>query len=1065
MNISRTMAILALGGCWACAAFGEVDCGNTESAGFGLRANGLKLAGNTGPVSIIVNGSKFDSQTDFTLTDGNGVPYPAVKAVPLNESRALVTFDLTGAAPGLADIAAAAADGTTDVLEDALDVQDGLEGQLYVNLEWPGEVVTGAPAPVQVVYGNTGHADIPVPLLHLDVPGASYLGREPEGNSMGEKALILGVPDSPVATTLRPGEEVRVPLYVQMDEAGDRYAHVVALDPNEPELASMTFDDTAIIAANPGDPFVADGLAAIRQEYGDNLQSYYTTEMSHLEEIADAGPNAYDSVQNIDGRWHLEPSLTSPNGPELTLGRAPDPTTPPVPLPDPPPPSGDGVQETHAIIIGINEYATDVDLNGCVRDASFVYNHFKYEMRLPDGNIQYFTVDRQTDSFTEQNMLDAIRNSGADGDDNLVIFYAGHGSYLTDDSKPDGVTGVLVMSDASLYEDYGYVRADELSAAITDKGAGQTYVIMDACHSEYMVRDMNSEHTAMIGTAGLDEKAAEGYWPLNEEETEGFSSGAFTPFFVQLLREGTPMDEAFARARDYVSRSGFKQTAAFNPDHVDVNKPFGEVDPTYVNEGTAYLDTYLGLFTTRMEDMDETAAILENLDMLPPEKVEEFMAEVTEEVGSLHAPGGPYYSNGLFDRALAEKIKEWQAGQSQQFVSATRSFHVVAAPAASPPAAFVPGGFAASRHAFLFYVSDNSNGRILLVNPLAYKKEAWLPILSGLDQPGDLDLDPDGRFLCYTRGGEVHRLYLGLSIRVFDRLGAPLAGARAVLQTALGTHNAIVDTEGYAHFPGLLEPRLLDYDIFIDISYQGAQQTFSGELNSTDHTVLRLDFTADPASITPAVNSTTPFPRPDREGMAGPGDGDPFHPPAEVPVMVAPGETTYLPEIPVFTSDDPPQYAPEQSYANPPTVSVATPASGLTSTNGKQTVFGTVNSGNVTSVNVVVNGATNSVEIPFLERDFCLEVTLPSGMNRIKVQSLQDGAPAGAPATADVEVDPAFDGSTGALAGRVVNQYQRGAASVAVTEAYSGAATTTDANGYYQFSGLPAGRAAIQVEP
>ncbi|MEW6215931.1 MAG: CehA/McbA family metallohydrolase, partial [Nitrospirota bacterium] len=134
-----------------------------------------------------------------------------------------------------------------------------------------------------------------------------------------------------------------------------------------------------------------------------------------------------------------------------------------------------------------------------------------------------------------------------------------------------------------------------------------------------------------------------------------------------------------------------------------------------------------------------------------------------------------------------------------------------------------PGGIAVDDYGNL-YVSSNNKGTIAIFP----KNDKPLTFISGLNQPGDIEITPDGRALIIAEAnGKVSRHFFGISGHVKDPHGTPLSGATVFVKTRLGLSKGYsTDAEGVYTVPDLLRPELWDDYAEITVEYQGKRQTF-----------------------------------------------------------------------------------------------------------------------------------------------------------------------------------------------------------------------------------------------
>lgn len=136
-----------------------------------------------------------------------------------------------------------------------------------------------------------------------------------------------------------------------------------------------------------------------------------------------------------------------------------------------------------ALCIGINDYpGTKMDLRGCANDAA------DWAAVLEGRG---FTVGRLIDSAAKhQAMLDAIGaliGAARSGDD-VVITFAGHGTYAPDESgdEEDGLDEALCPYDVKTA---GPILDDEIHALFASRKAGVRLVLVsDSCHSGTVTR-------------------------------------------------------------------------------------------------------------------------------------------------------------------------------------------------------------------------------------------------------------------------------------------------------------------------------------------------------------------------------------------------------------------------------------------------------------------------------------------------------------------------------------------------------------------------------------------------
>jgi len=149
----------------------------------------------------------------------------------------------------------------------------------------------------------------------------------------------------------------------------------------------------------------------------------------------------------------------------------------------PPPAAGELYRDSHALVIGINQYAAWPKLSHAVRDAQAVRESLVTRFGFKADNVTLLT-DGQA---TRANILKALNERFGDAkrvkrDDRVFVFFAGHGSTRR---LPSGrEVGYIVPVDAGLND----LQADaiampqlqEVAEAITAKHA---LFVIDACYS------------------------------------------------------------------------------------------------------------------------------------------------------------------------------------------------------------------------------------------------------------------------------------------------------------------------------------------------------------------------------------------------------------------------------------------------------------------------------------------------------------------------------------------------------------------------------------------------------
>ncbi|HEX2967345.1 MAG TPA: caspase family protein [Syntrophorhabdaceae bacterium] len=973
---------------------------------------GLKKAGNTGPVSFMVYGTGFTDSTVFTLILSGGSLSTTRQAI-LDSERAIVTFNLSNAAPGNASIRAA--NGTdTGTLSNALAIESGTTGGLEIKLEGNVRLNPGELATLYVTYANSGSVDIDIPVLILKVPGASFLSTSPNGKNLGESAFILGIPQNPVYTTLRPGVSVSIPFYAKT--TGTSEAKLIATDPNDPAFAGAMLDYSKLLQGPLGPtPALQQQVNQLQTDYGTNVADFYRREIQRLPDlVTQESRSQYQTVRHIDGEWDFSapPAVQGKERPGL-IDSSSLPQERPVHqqstgITSQTSSANDGASKTWVVIISDNDYSSLTagqieknpknpnlaqvnNLNYTDYDGTRVKNLFNAKYKVPDSQI-FWLKDVSGDQYTltPTDIDNTIKNIPADGDDKLVIWYSGHGMPPDPDMKYDPGTWTL---------NGGCYTSTELSDAIKATGVGSTYVFSDSCYSGAFVDRLNCPNTLAIAATQPNQMARE-----NGEVGGGFFTTSITNYLgngYDLLRAYRMTDVWVGeRTKDYESMWQWPSTNTAS-------------------------DSIYG------QDFEGT-----NLDFAYP-----------------------------FGKPLLQEI----INDSLELIpdvtgSASKSLQISVS-SAPGTVSYVPGGIAICPSGTSFYVTDNTNGKVLMLNPRD-SNHRKIPLVDGLSLPGDIDITDDGMSLVYVSGGQAQKVLFGLTGYVLDSQGVPLTGADIIVQTSAGERLGKVDAGGYFTVMNILNPLLSSRTVFVTVISGGASQLYSFDLNAACQTFVTLSFDgiASISTPTPGLPSQT-----SGGGSGTTGSTTTGAPPSSLVPSIEPPEPEDVPVIPGKTTIVPTQVINEPSSvavsggANPRVI-IVTPVDEVETNETTLVLTGWISDTKVTQAVVDVNGIQQSISTA--NGSFAKTIMLVQGLNTIKVKATfpQSGDIYSSPVK--VTVSPGFSGATGSVTGRVLNlNGYRGANGVKVVETNTCQQTTTDAEGYYQFTALPVGKARVHVRP
>lgn len=135
-----------------------------------------------------------------------------------------------------------------------------------------------------------------------------------------------------------------------------------------------------------------------------------------------------------------------------------------------------GVGDFYALIIGINEYKDEaiMNLDQPISDATRLYNTLTSKYTFDSERIFFLKDPGRAEIIDHLDKLVEV----VSGNDNLLIFYAGHGWW--DENRE---TGYWFPSDSKKTSTANWLRNSTLQEYIDDIGSKHTLLIADACFS------------------------------------------------------------------------------------------------------------------------------------------------------------------------------------------------------------------------------------------------------------------------------------------------------------------------------------------------------------------------------------------------------------------------------------------------------------------------------------------------------------------------------------------------------------------------------------------------------
>jgi len=156
-----------------------------------------------------------------------------------------------------------------------------------------------------------------------------------------------------------------------------------------------------------------------------------------------------------------------------------------------------------ALLVGINDYKTINDLQGCINDVTNMRNILKTYFGFTNDDIRILVDERAT----KKNILYRLEKMVAEAnpDDTLVFHFSGHGSQIRDrdnDELNDHMDELICPYNLS-WED-GFITDDMLRAVLNKLKKGvKMEIILDCCHSGSGTRDMILDPPGCSGTKVL----------------------------------------------------------------------------------------------------------------------------------------------------------------------------------------------------------------------------------------------------------------------------------------------------------------------------------------------------------------------------------------------------------------------------------------------------------------------------------------------------------------------------------------------------------------------------------
>ena len=147
--------------------------------------------------------------------------------------------------------------------------------------------------------------------------------------------------------------------------------------------------------------------------------------------------------------------------------------------------------KNQALLVGINNYKSINDLQGCINDVTNVRSVLKTFFGFTNNDIRVLTDDRAT----RENILTRFEKmvSESKAGDFLVFHYSGHGSQIRDrhnDELEDQMDELICPYDMNW--DDGFITDDMLGSILLKLKKGVNMeIILDCCHAGTGTRDFD----------------------------------------------------------------------------------------------------------------------------------------------------------------------------------------------------------------------------------------------------------------------------------------------------------------------------------------------------------------------------------------------------------------------------------------------------------------------------------------------------------------------------------------------------------------------------------------------
>ncbi|MCY2990022.1 MAG: right-handed parallel beta-helix repeat-containing protein, partial [Planctomycetota bacterium] len=223
----------------------------TSAMDFSLSVVSPATVGNTGPVTLTIQGGKLTEDATYELIDPDGRAVAASAVFSTDSATAYATFNLVGHPTGAYDVRVGGS-GSPKVLADAVNVIVGSPGQVESHLSTPSAVRAGRYGELVIEYTNVGNTDVAAPLLMVSVDNGGIVTESGEQ----QKVFLLGIANSGPAGVLAPGAHGTATYSATYKTGGSAIPPGAMVPPSfryhAPTVASRT--QVAVSIADPAAP-------------------------------------------------------------------------------------------------------------------------------------------------------------------------------------------------------------------------------------------------------------------------------------------------------------------------------------------------------------------------------------------------------------------------------------------------------------------------------------------------------------------------------------------------------------------------------------------------------------------------------------------------------------------------------------------------------------------------------------------------------------------------------------------------------------------------------------------